>query len=290
MPWSSIDPVPRTTCSSDTPGRPDPSWLDAYFRLAPVWRAFWPGTIDGLENLPDHDRLLLVANHSGLGVTECVTLIDAWITKFGDTRPLAAMAHTALFRLPGVGAALRGFGTVEATRKGAAWARAHGTPLLLFPGGDHESMRPIWRAREVDFDGRKGWIRLAREHDLTIVPVAITGSHVTLPNFGGTKLLSWLTGSRLIGMRRGPLPALSMLAALGSLVATRKSRPSRRALAAFASFWAVALVPWVPSRIGFHVLDPIRQEGRSEEDVYEEVVSALTDRLRAAPLRRSRRV
>lgn len=249
----------------------------------------WPGTLDGLENLPDHNRVLLVANHSGLGVAECVTLIDAWITTFGDTRPLAAMAHAALFRLPGMGRALRGFGTVEATRAGAAWARTHDAPLLLFPGGDHESMRPIWKAREVDFNGRKGWIRLAREQGLTIVPLAITGSHLTLPNFGGTKLLSWLTGSRLIGMRRGPLPALSMLAAAASLLSTRGARPSKRALAAVASFWAVALVPWVPSRIGFHLLEPIRDEGQSEDDLYDEVVAVLTNRLKEAPVRRSRR-
>lgn len=277
--------MPRSTRSSENPGRPDEGWLRAYRALVPGWRALWPGTLRGIENLPTHDRFLLVANHSGLGVAECVTLIDAWIERFGDARPLAAMAHTALFTLPGMGAVLRGFGCVEATRAGAAWARTNDVPLLLFPGGDHESMRPLWRAREVDFAQRKGWIKLAREHDLTIVPMAITGSHVTLPNFGGTKVLSYLTGTRVIGMRRGPLPALSMLAALVALRATRGKSTSHRALASVGAFWAAALVPWVPSHIGFHVLRPVEDRGQSEQDLYDEVVEMLETKLESEPLR-----
>ncbi len=280
--------MPRTTRSSDQPGRPDAAWVAAYRALAPAWSALWPGALEGVEHLPAHDRYLLVANHSGLGITECVSLIGAWLDRFGEARPLAAMAHSALFKLPGMGDALRGFGCVEATKVGAAWARTHDVPLLLFPGGDHESMRPLWRAREVDFAERRGWIRLAREHDLTIVPLAITGSHVTLPNLGGTKALAWLTGTRLIGMRRGPLPVLSMLAAAAALGVTRRRAASTRTLAALASFWSVALVPWVPGRLGFHVLEPVEHRGRGEERIYGEVVKALESKLHASPVWRPR--
>jgi 1-acyl-sn-glycerol-3-phosphate acyltransferase len=276
--------MPRTTRSAETPGLPLAGWIAAYRALEPAWRSMWPGVLEGEGRLPDHRRYLVVANHSGLGVTECVSLIGAWLSRFGTTRPLAAMAHSALFKLPGMSEALRGFGCVEATREGAAWARANDVPILLFPGGDHESMRPLWQARRVDFAGRRGWIRVAREHDLSIVPLAITGSHVTLPNLGGAKALSWMTGTRALGMRRGPLPVLSVAAALASLRFTRGAAPTRRAITALASFWAVALVPWVPGKLTFEILPELDIRGLDDDAVYRRVVSALEHQVRSRPV------
>ena len=36
-----------------------------------------------------------------------------------------------------------------------------GAALLVYPGGDYEVHRPTWERHRVDFDGRKGFIRLA---------------------------------------------------------------------------------------------------------------------------------
>lgn len=273
--------------SSATPGVPSAGWLAAYRRLAPFWRKLWPGTIEGLEKLPDDGPFLLVANHSGLGIAECVTFGDVWMCSGDDVRPLAAMALPGLFRVPLMGDALRGFGAVEATREGAAWARSQGVPLLLFPGGDRESMRPAWRARDVDFAGRKGWIRLAREHRLTIVPLAITGSHLTVPNLGRARWAAWLNGAKLLGLKRSPMPLLSLVAAAATLGATRRRSLGFRIPAAVVAFWSVALVPWVPSRIRFHLMDPVNVDGRSDDEIYQEVTRAIASCLDAAPVRES---
>ena len=271
--------------SSEKPGAAGDAWLAAYRRLAPLWRKLWPGSIEGLEKLPNDGAFLLVANHSGLGIAECVTFGDVWLGRSGAVRPLSAMALPGLFRMPLLGDALRGFGAVEATREGAAWARQHGAPLLLFPGGDRESMRPSWRAREVDFAGRKGWIKLAREHRLTIVPLAITGSHLTVPNLGRARAAAWLTGAKLIGLKRAPLPVLSIALAAATLVGMRRRSIPVRTLAALGAFWAVALVPWVPSRIRFYVLDPVADEGQGDEAIYRAVTAAIEARLADAPVR-----
>ncbi len=54
-----------------------------------------------------------------------------------------------------------------------------GAALLVYPGGDYEVHRPSWERAKVDFGGRKGFIRLALEKDVPIVPVVSIGGQET---------------------------------------------------------------------------------------------------------------
>lgn len=275
-----------TEHSSSHPGVIDPAALDPYVRaMGPLVRRMWPSTFHHLERLPYDDKILVIANHSAMGAAELWSLALAWYERFGVTRPMAGMAHPAGFRVPILREALQGIGAVEATRVGAAKARRAGVPLLLFPGGDHEATRPLWQASRVDFAGRKGWIRLAREHDLAIVPLCISGSHVTLPILARGRALSWMTGLRFLGAHRAPLPALAVATSSLSFLAARGLGFSRAAslVAAWASVWPTLMLPWIPARIGFHFLPPISAHeiaSTSDDDLYDRVVGTLGRTLR----------
>jgi hypothetical protein len=87
-------------------------------------------------------------------------------------------------------------------------------------------------------------------------------------------------------VKRAPLPALSLAS---MLVADRLARAAgggivTRAGAGLAAFWATLMVPWIPARIGFHVLPPIGPDElvdpARDEALYERVVSALENALR----------
>src|SRR4029453_3815317 len=54
-----------------------------------------------------------------------------------------------------------------------------GAALLVFPGGDWEVHRPSWEGNNVDLAGRKGFIRLALNADVPIVPVVTIGGQET---------------------------------------------------------------------------------------------------------------
>src|SRR5581483_8058468 len=71
------------------------------------------------------------------------------------------------------------FGTVAASPENAEKALEAGAALLVYPGGDYEVHRPSWKRHVVDFDGRKGFIRLALEQDVPIVPVVSIGGQET---------------------------------------------------------------------------------------------------------------
>jgi 1-acyl-sn-glycerol-3-phosphate acyltransferase len=74
---------------------------------------------------------------------------------------------------------LRKFGTVAASPENAETALKAGAALLVYPGGDYEVHRPSWSRHVVDFDGRKGFIRLALEQNVPIVPVVSIGGQET---------------------------------------------------------------------------------------------------------------
>ena len=54
-----------------------------------------------------------------------------------------------------------------------------GAALLVYPGGDYEVFRPSWERHKVDFGGRMGYVRLAREAGVPIVPIASVGGQET---------------------------------------------------------------------------------------------------------------
>jgi 1-acyl-sn-glycerol-3-phosphate acyltransferase len=49
----------------------------------------------------------------------------------------------------------------------------------VYPGGDYEVHRPTWDGAKIDFDGRRGFVRTALEHDVPIVPVVSIGGQET---------------------------------------------------------------------------------------------------------------
>ena len=74
---------------------------------------------------------------------------------------------------------LRKYGTVAASHDNARKALQAGAAVLVYPGGDYEVHRPSWERHRVDFGGRKGFIRLALDEDVPIVPVVSVGGQET---------------------------------------------------------------------------------------------------------------
>ena len=77
--------------------------------------------------------------------------------------------------------------------------------LLVYPGGDEESFRPSWESSEVGFAGRTGFVKLALEHGVPIVPVVALGGQETALFLGrGRRVASALSLNRLARLRVAP--------------------------------------------------------------------------------------
>jgi 1-acyl-sn-glycerol-3-phosphate acyltransferase len=140
---------------------------------------YFRGEVRGLGNIPEDGAVLLVGNHSGGNLTPDTSVFTlAFYAYFGVERVFHQLAHNLVLSMPGLGR-LRKFGTVAASPENAEKALASGAALLVYPGGDYEVHRPIWEGNRVDFGGRKGFIRLALDHDVPMVPVVSVGGQET---------------------------------------------------------------------------------------------------------------
>jgi 1-acyl-sn-glycerol-3-phosphate acyltransferase len=150
--------------------------LPGLWLLASLW---FRAEVRGLGNIPEEGPVLLVGNHSGGNMTPDTSVFTlAFSAYFGVERRFHQLAHNLVLSWPGLGF-LRRFGTVAASPENAARALRGGAAVLVYPGGDHEVHRPSWESGKVDFAGRHGFVRLALEHDVPIVPVVAIGGQET---------------------------------------------------------------------------------------------------------------
>jgi 1-acyl-sn-glycerol-3-phosphate acyltransferase len=159
------------------------AWDPDYIRrVLPLWRAslcrYFRAEVRGLDNIPDSGPSLLVGNHSG-GIYIADTFIFAteFYSHFGPERRFHQLAHDIAARLPATG--LSRWGTVAASHENARKAFDKGAPVLVYPGGDYETFRPSWHTDRIEFAGRKGFVKLALERGVPIVPVVAIGGQET---------------------------------------------------------------------------------------------------------------
>jgi 1-acyl-sn-glycerol-3-phosphate acyltransferase len=136
---------------------------------------YFRADVRGLDRIPPEGPVLLVGNHSGGNVPpDTFVFTLAFCSYFGVERPFHQLAHNLVVSAPPLGS-LRKFGTVAANHENAQLALKSGAALLVYPGGDYEVFRPSWERNKVDFGGRKGYVRLARDAGVPIVPIASVG-------------------------------------------------------------------------------------------------------------------
>jgi 1-acyl-sn-glycerol-3-phosphate acyltransferase len=185
----------------------DPDYIrETLPRLWLLSSLYFRGEVRGLGNIPETGPVLLVGNHSGGNLTPDTTVFTlAFSTYFGVERQFHQLAHNLVMSWPGLGF-LRKYGTVAASHENARRALRAGAAVLVYPGGDYEVHRPSWERNRVDFGGRRGFIRLALEEDVPIVPVvAIGGQETALFLSRGEHLAALLGLDRLFRLKVLPL-------------------------------------------------------------------------------------
>lgn len=135
--------------------------------------------VRGLDRIPEGPAVLVGNHNGGLNPVDGLFLVHYYRQR-GYDEPIYILAHDILFKHPKMARLLRSVGIVPARRETARRVLEAGHKLLVFPGGDIETLRPYRDRGKVVLAGRSGFCRLALEHDVPIVPLVSAGSHETL--------------------------------------------------------------------------------------------------------------
>ena len=244
----------------------DPEFIRA--QLPGMWllsSLYFRAEVNGLDRIPEDGPVLFVGNHSGGNMTpDSIVFVLAFNTYFGVERAIYALAHALVTSWPLLGRFARRWGIITAGHTAARRALEQGACVLVYPGGDVETHR-AWKARnEIRFDGRKGFLRLAREAGVPLVPVVSSGGQDTyLPLSDGRGLAKALRLDRMFRLKVLPI--------------------------SLALPWGINIGDFLghlplPAKIRVEVLDPIDVEsafGEDDDAAYEYVTGLMQETLTA---------
>jgi 1-acyl-sn-glycerol-3-phosphate acyltransferase len=195
-------------CPDDPLDERDPDYIrETLPALRLVSDLYFRSDVRGLGNIPATGPVLLVGNHSGgTLIADTLVFAQAFYDHFGPERRFHQLAHDLVFKVAGPRALVQRYGTIPASRENMKRALDGDAALLVYPGGDHETYRPSWQSSEIGFAGRTGFVELALEHDIPIVPIVSIGGQETALFLGrGRRLASALQLDRLLRLKVLPL-------------------------------------------------------------------------------------
>lgn len=152
--------------------------VETLLRITPrLVQHYHRAKIKGLDRIPSGPALY-VGNHNGGFYTP-----DTWIFAQAAFRAHGmdaipyGLTHEVDLAIAPLNWLLAPLGSVRATHENAKKAFAAGHKVLVYPGGDVDSMRPFRHRNRIVFGGRTGYIRLALSARVPIVPIVAAGAH-----------------------------------------------------------------------------------------------------------------
>lgn len=125
--------------------------------------------------------VLAVANHNGMsGTPDMFCHMVAYWRRYGSRRTAYGLMHDYPFRVPFAGAFLNACGALAANHDNAHAALDAGAAVLVFPGGDIDACKPFRKRYQIEFAGRRGFLRLAIRARVPIMPIVSVGAHDSL--------------------------------------------------------------------------------------------------------------
>jgi 1-acyl-sn-glycerol-3-phosphate acyltransferase len=240
----------------------------------PLMNYWFRMEMEGWENVPEAP-VLLIGIHSGAPfVWDAWTVGVQWWRHFGDARPLHGTAHDALMAMPLVGRFFRSMGVLPAAPDAITTALAEGQDVALWPGGEVDSLRPWTERDRANLAHRRGFVRIAIQTGVPIVPIATVGGADAMPVLiRGDRLSRMLRLDRALRLKVFPI-AVSLPWGIAPAALPQIPLPAK-----------IRTVLQPPIHVDS---DPARLEDEDYiEQVYQEVESSIQDGMDMLARRRS---
>lgn len=185
-----------------------------------LYKRYFRVATEGITNVPDEGRCIVVANHSGTLPLDGMMLRTALRLEHPRARELRWLAEDFLFYLPFAGVFMNRVGAVRACPENAERLLSKEAVVTVFPEGIH-GIKKLFRERyQLQRFGRGGYIRLALRMRAPIIPCAIVGAEETNPLLYRIESMAELFGVPYIPVT----PTFPLLGPLGLVPAPTRWR------------------------------------------------------------------
>ena len=163
--------------------------------MAVFYRYWFRTEAHGIENVPDHGPVLIVANHAGNTFAWDAAMVGTAVFLEADPPRLArGLGEFYLPTIPFFNEFMARVGSVVGTPENCRQLFDRGACVLVFPEGARGFVKPYRKAYQLQRFGL-GFLRLALEHHVPILPVGIVGGEEQSPGLADVKWLGRLIGS-----------------------------------------------------------------------------------------------
>ena len=241
---------------------------EKYIRAWGWWFAFlrnvyWRIEHEGLENIPEAGRAMLVSNHRGFMPLDAVMHLSLILT-FRRRIIRFLIIHT-LLRMPFLGNFLTKMGGVVASTDNAARLFAAENLVGIFPEGIRGAFAPYRTSYQLRDFSKSGFARIAIENQTPIIPAAVVGHSEIFPIIGR---IDWSYATKELGWPYFPIAPMFPLAPIP-----------------FPSKWHIRVLPPVkldglrPSDAGNRRL--VKELGRHVQDILQRNIDDMRTRRRS---------
>lgn len=147
-----------------------------------VYRDYFDVRTDGWQYIPATRPVMLIGSHNGgLAAPDTVMMTYDWFRQFGPYRPIYALMDSRIWQaLPGTARIATQVGTIHAHPRMAIAALNRGASVLIYPGGVQDVFRPHSLRHRVCLGDNLGFVKLALQKQVPIIPLISVGAHSTL--------------------------------------------------------------------------------------------------------------
>ncbi len=156
-----------------------------------LYRHYFRVDTHDLDNIPP-GGMLLIANHAGQFAWDGTMLAMAMLLEAEPPRLARGMGEYFLWRVPFFGLSASRSGTTVGTPENCVRMLEDGECVMVFPEGAKGANKPFRKRYQLQRFGM-GFMRIALESGVPIVPVGIVGSEEQQPGFANLESL----GARL---------------------------------------------------------------------------------------------
>jgi 1-acyl-sn-glycerol-3-phosphate acyltransferase len=161
----------------------DPKTIES---LMPYWewfyRYYFRVQTDGWHHIPLQGKVLFVGSHNGgMAAPDMFMMMYDWFQRFGTQRLIYGLMHPYAWKVsPIIAQQAEKIGAIPARPAMARAALRRGASVLVYPGGQYDMFRPYTQRNQIYFAQRKGFIKLALQEKVPIIPLISLGAHETL--------------------------------------------------------------------------------------------------------------